>query len=144
MRCIGCGQGMRVVKAVADCTMMVPGYEHQTLECPDCRMVERRMVFGRTIGPLTVEPMGLPASAPMPAATPVQSAPIAHPKAWTRALDKLRNTQPALKDRAAAVLASEAIVEFRRTWDGLTRPTSDGRANGDRPAGNSDRAESPA
>ena len=53
MRCIGCGGEMRLVKAVADCTMMVSGYEHQTLECEGCHAVERRMVFGRTIGPLT-------------------------------------------------------------------------------------------
>jgi hypothetical protein len=121
---------MRLVKAVADCTMMVAGYEHQTLECGSCRTVERRMVFGRTIGPLTVEPMRLASSSPAPAAAPEQSAPIDHPKAWSRALGRLRNTQSALKERAAAALASEAIQEFRRTWDGLTRSAPNARQNG--------------
>ena len=115
MRCIGCGYEMRLVKAVADCTMMVAGYEHQTLECAGCRAVERRMVFGRTIGPLTVEPMRLSSSSPAPAAEPQGNDAIdpaktcppktCPPKTWTRALEKLRNTQSVLKERAAAALA---------------------------------------
>src|SRR5258707_8941445 len=103
MRCIGCGHEMRLVKAVADCTMMVPGYEHQTLECADCRTVERRMVFGRTIGPLAVEPMRLPSDAPASAADPkpndpkpndrVEPAKTYSVKTWARALERLRSTQ---------------------------------------------------
>jgi hypothetical protein len=153
MRCIGCGYEMRLVKAVADCTMMVAGYEHQTLECAGCRAVERRMVFGRTIGPLTVEPMRLSSSSPAPAAEPQGNDAIdpaktcppktCPPKTWTRALEKLRNTQSVLKERAAAALASEAIHEFRRTWEGLTRLTPNARA-GDKSDGNSDKPESPA
>src|SRR5215813_6326276 len=119
MRCIGCGGGMRLVKAVADCTMMVSGYEHQTLECRGCHAVERRMVFGRTIGPLTVEPMGLP-SEPPPAAIETEQVDRIDPvKTWNRALERLRSTQSALKERAVAAMTSEAIREFRRTWDGF-------------------------
>jgi hypothetical protein len=125
MRCIGCGHEMRLVKAVADCTMMVPGYEHQTLECTGCRTVERRMVFGRTIGPLAVEPMRLPSDAPASAADPEPNDRVEPPKTysvktWARALERLRNTQSTLKERAAAAMASETINEFYRTWDGFT------------------------
>jgi hypothetical protein len=120
MRCIGCGHEMRLVKAVADCTMMVPGYEHQTLECTGCRTVERRMVFGRTIGPLAVEPMRLPSDAPASAADPKPNDRVEPAKSWARALERLRNTQSSLKERAAAAMASETINEFYRTWDGFT------------------------
>ena len=134
MRCIGCGHEMHLVKAVADCTMMVPGYEHQTLECPGCRTVERRMVFGRTIGPLTVEPMRLSSDALACAADPKQNDRVGpsktysektysekthSEKTWARALDRLRSTQSALKERAAAAMAAKTIHELYRTWDGL-------------------------
>jgi hypothetical protein len=47
MRCIECGAGMRRLQVARDDTMMVPGYEHHTLECSACRKVERRLVFSR-------------------------------------------------------------------------------------------------
>jgi hypothetical protein len=45
MRCIACGAEMGVVRVERDDTMMVPGYERQTLQCPTCKEVERRLVF---------------------------------------------------------------------------------------------------
>jgi len=36
---------MQVVRVERDDTMMVPGYERQTLQCPACKEVERRLVF---------------------------------------------------------------------------------------------------
>jgi hypothetical protein len=36
---------MQVVRAEHDDTMMVPGYERQTVQCPTCKEVERRLVF---------------------------------------------------------------------------------------------------
>jgi hypothetical protein len=45
---------MRLVTVVRDETMMVPGYEDQTLECTGCRQVERRRIFrppGETAAP---------------------------------------------------------------------------------------------
>jgi hypothetical protein len=45
MRCITCGEQMRLALVVADETMFVPGYEHQTFECVGCRETERRLVF---------------------------------------------------------------------------------------------------
>jgi hypothetical protein len=37
---------MQVVQVEHDDTMMVPGYERQTMQCPTCKEVERRLVFG--------------------------------------------------------------------------------------------------
>jgi hypothetical protein len=45
MRCLGCGAEMRLVQVARDETMMVPGYEDQTFECPQCHEIERRRVF---------------------------------------------------------------------------------------------------
>jgi hypothetical protein len=45
MRCIACDAEMQVVRVERDDTMMVPGYERQTLQCPTCKEVERRLVF---------------------------------------------------------------------------------------------------
>ena len=33
MRCMACGAEMQVVQVVPDDTLMVPGYEHHTLQC---------------------------------------------------------------------------------------------------------------
>jgi hypothetical protein len=45
MRCIACGAEMHVVRVERDDTMMVPGYERQTLQCLSCNEIERRLVF---------------------------------------------------------------------------------------------------
>ena len=45
MRCILCGEEMRLIQVDRDDTMMVPGYERHTLQCPGCNEVERRTVF---------------------------------------------------------------------------------------------------
>jgi hypothetical protein len=125
MRCIGCGEEMRLLQAVADHTMMVPGYEHHTLECPGCHEVERRLVFARPVEPVPVEPMRLspdpPAStapeeneradAPSPD-TPSTGA----PSTWERALDRLRSQQSFLKERAEGAKTSETKPRIHQTW----------------------------
>lgn len=45
MRCILCGAEMLLTQVDRDDTMMVPGYERQTLQCSGCNEVERRTVF---------------------------------------------------------------------------------------------------
>ena len=47
MLCVKCGAEMHLVQVASDNTMMVPGYEHHTFECPACRDVERRLTFNR-------------------------------------------------------------------------------------------------
>jgi hypothetical protein len=45
MRCISCGDEMRLVQVVEDKTKMVKGYEQHTFECSGCREIEHRLVF---------------------------------------------------------------------------------------------------
>jgi hypothetical protein len=53
MRCMVCGEEMRLVQSVPDETMGVPGFEHHTLNCPCCHDEERRLVFIRQPEPLS-------------------------------------------------------------------------------------------
>src|SRR5262249_47014033 len=50
MRCMVCGEEKVLAEAMPAQDMAVPGFEHQTLECPGCNDTERRLVFtGRVI-----------------------------------------------------------------------------------------------
>jgi hypothetical protein len=53
MRCMVCGEEMRVVQTVPDETMPVPGFAHNILSCPCCHDEERRLVFIREPAPLS-------------------------------------------------------------------------------------------
>jgi hypothetical protein len=86
MLCLGCGAEMRLVEAVEDSTMLVPGYEHQTWQCLGCSDVEQRLTFTgkkrRThkapLGPVhmgSVEPAQTAAVEPVQT-EPVETAPI--------------------------------------------------------------------
>jgi hypothetical protein len=43
--CLACGEEMALVETVPDTDMMVPGYEHQTYQCPGCGVSESRFIF---------------------------------------------------------------------------------------------------
>ena len=45
MRCVSCGEEMRLVRVAEDKTKMVTGYKQHTFECSGCREVEQRLVF---------------------------------------------------------------------------------------------------
>jgi hypothetical protein len=45
VRCIACGENMILLNVVHDRTMIVPGYERQTLQCSACGVSERRLIF---------------------------------------------------------------------------------------------------
>src|SRR6516165_4300902 len=47
MRCLACGEEMVLIRAVADTTILVPGYEHQDWQCSICLDIEHRFVFTR-------------------------------------------------------------------------------------------------
>ena len=44
MRCLGCGDEMRLVEAAQDTTMGATGYERHKFECSGCREIEHRVV----------------------------------------------------------------------------------------------------
>src|SRR5580704_7919017 len=76
MRCMLCGEEMRLVQTVPDETMIVPGFEHHTFHCAACHDEERRLVFVR-------EPRLYPRPSrlnPLPSRL----------KGWTRTLSMLR------------------------------------------------------
>jgi len=102
MRCMVCGAEMRVMQVVPDDTMMVPGYEHHTLQCTGCNDVERRLVFSRERAWRAAQGEAAPTIAPdvehdpqdfvVPDAVAVESAEQlvtarnAAPSAWKRAV----------------------------------------------------------
>jgi len=87
MRCLACGAEMRVVEVVADDTMMVPGYEHHTLQCMGCDEVERRLVFSRegTSRPAKPAP---PRRPPVASTAPPAEPPLAAPPVSTSPADE--------------------------------------------------------
>jgi|SRR5271166_2997944 len=53
MRCMVCGEEMRLVRTVSDETKLVLGFEHHTFNCPSCHDEERRLVFTRQAAPFS-------------------------------------------------------------------------------------------
>jgi hypothetical protein len=135
MRCMACGEEMRLVQVVPDDTMPVPGYEHHTLACPGCHDVERRLVFSRDLEPVPFEPRPLPpaalraeaaagraarSSVEIPPDAVMASSSITAPS-WARAVDRLRNQQSSLQARQADVKASATANQMRRDWQEAVR-----------------------
>jgi len=135
MRCMACGEEMRLVQVVPDDTMPVPGYEHHTLACPGCHDVERRLVFSRDLEPVPFEPRPLPSAAlraeaaagraarssvEIPPDAVMASSSITVPS-WARAVDRLRNQQSSLQARQADVKASATAEQMRRDWQEAVR-----------------------
>jgi len=79
-----------------DDTMMVPGYEHHTLQCSGCDEVDRRLVFSREGASRPAEPVSTlappPASASLPAG-PGSS--LTAPSALAARVAKLVASRPA-------------------------------------------------
>jgi hypothetical protein len=132
MRCMACGEEMRVVQVVPDDTMPVPGYEHHTLECPACHEVERRLVFIRETEPIPFEPRSLPPLARQDEVTAstggaatvgasINTSINTSINAWARALDRLRIQQASLQERQALAKVSAAADQFRRDRDEIVR-----------------------
>jgi hypothetical protein len=53
MRCMLCGEEMRLVRATRDEALLVPGFEHHVLNCPSCHDEETRLVFVDPPAPLS-------------------------------------------------------------------------------------------
>jgi hypothetical protein len=118
MRCISCGEMMRLVQAVSDRGMMVSGYEHLTYECIGCHEVERRLTF--TTAP-SAEQAALPPppAPPAPIAPPPEPPTPAPPSAWELAQEKVQARQADLQDRAELARQVEEADRFERDWEAL-------------------------
>lgn len=129
MRCIGCGAEMILLNVVPDTNMMVPGYEHHKLQCSGCYEVEQRLVFCQRNGS---RPGEAAADGEVQrsenrlgeaAATGEATAPLpASPTAWGRAVEKVRNQQADLNERAEIAKARAEIDRFDRHWENVPRP----------------------
>jgi hypothetical protein len=129
MRCITCGDRMRLVERVPDNTMFVSGYEHHTSVCLTCGETERRLVFRRSDEPLPEEPPTPPTNelkeppsttAALAVAEP-EAGGLTQPRRSLRArLDDLRQ-RVALSDQKAiaAKRDEEERKRFIDFWDGL-------------------------
>jgi hypothetical protein len=53
MRCMACGDNMRLVRVELDRALPVTGYERHTYKCAACQDTEQRLVFNR---PAKAEP----------------------------------------------------------------------------------------
>ena len=52
MRCLMCGAEMDLVELVEDTRMEgVPGFRHQTFNCPKCHEIEQRFTFDNQAAP---------------------------------------------------------------------------------------------
>ena len=101
MRCMACGAEMHVVQVVPDNTLMVPGYEHHTLQCSGCNDIERRLVFNREAAEqaaIAAEAESAPV-APAPAEPMSESAnePVRTPSPWQRAMAMFRSRHAGLR-----------------------------------------------
>jgi hypothetical protein len=91
MRCLACGAEMSLVKVTRDDTMMVPGYEDQTLECPSCHQVEQRRIFRSE----SVAPSAEPPVEPAPTELPTIQPPTIEPSSIEALSTESPPTEPA-------------------------------------------------
>jgi hypothetical protein len=97
MRCMACGAEMQVVQVVPDNTLLVPGYEHHTLQCSGCNDIERRLVFNREAAERAAAAEATPAAPPAePVAEPANE-PAAAPSAWQRAFAMFRGRHAGIR-----------------------------------------------
>jgi hypothetical protein len=130
MRCMACGEIMRLVQAVADQSMAVPGFEQHLFRCPGCNDTEQRLVFVHPddTAPRRVEPIGEadlpgvtlqptaqavpgehdapPVAPPAAAAAPAKSDPKRPPTSWQQSVDKHRSRWTALCERLGLQIAT--------------------------------------
>jgi hypothetical protein len=90
MRCAACGEETILVKVVRDDSMAVLGFEHHTSRCPECRKVERCLVFTRYGREVESEPLRMGTAPPIVPPPAVQGAGVAAPGFFRRVIAKMR------------------------------------------------------
>ncbi len=92
MRCMACGEEMRVVVIEPHDTITVPGFQYHTFECPACRDTERRLVFSRNTGQPAAQAMPEEAVPPVAPTAQVEDDRTV-PSVLLRALARMRGRQ---------------------------------------------------
>jgi hypothetical protein len=97
---------MRLMQVQTD-TETVCGIERHTFRCSSCPQTAQRLMFNRA----RMSGIHLPVVATQPKAPviEVQTASVARPSDWARAIEKLSSTQKALKGRMAAETSSQRV-----------------------------------
>jgi hypothetical protein len=97
---------MRLMQVQTD-TETVCGIERHTFRCSACPQTAQRLMFNRA----RMSGIHLPVVATQPKAPviEVQTASVARPSDWARAIEKLSSTQKALKGRLAAETSSQRV-----------------------------------
>ena len=117
MRCRACGAEMRLMQViVGEALRWAPSIERQIFKCPTCPHVAQRVVFGAlpisASGAAThpdervIKVRAQPTAEPRLTETlngrqPAEITAMARNSAWSRAVEKLRRRQAALKEAAA-------------------------------------------
>lgn len=106
MKCVACGAAMRLMQVQTD-TETVCGIERHTFRCSACPQTAQRLMFNRA----RMSGIHLPvvAAQPKAPAIEVQTASVARPSDWARAIEKLSSTQKALKGRMAAETRTQRV-----------------------------------
>jgi len=97
---MACGAEMQVVQVVPDDTLMVPGYEHHTLQCSGCNDIERRLVFNRESAEQAAAATEAEATPVAPPAEPMPepaNEPVRTPSPWQRAIAMFRGRPAGLR-----------------------------------------------
>jgi uncharacterized membrane protein YccC len=99
MLCVACGQKMRLVQAIPDEGMLVPGHEYHILDCVACGETERRLVFRLVAEPVTEPWTEAPATQPGDGCEQVACADapdlaVVEPTANALAVQRGRPTEP--------------------------------------------------
>jgi hypothetical protein len=79
MRCMACGADMILVKAIADETMPVPGFQRHAHMCSLCHDTEQRLVFNKHAQERELETV----PAPVEPASTVQNLRAAARASWS-------------------------------------------------------------
>jgi len=132
MRCMACGGEMVLTAVMPAGPLAVAGFEQQTFTCLGCQTTEGRFIFDRGAGETPApSPVAPPAAQPVPpcarpdviASRPddIASQPdgIAPARAWTRAVEKLRNRQADLDARADETKKTDWNSRFNQAWENL-------------------------
>ena len=142
MRCMECGGEMMLTAVASDDATMPAGFRHETLQCLECRDIERRLVFSR--GPIKMPELPRASACPQqPVVSPsspetitssspqsslpaqdVSSLPpeaVACAPAWARAVEKLRSRQADIHVRFDEE-KSDWNVRFNQALEKLAPP----------------------
>jgi hypothetical protein len=117
MRCMACGGEMILMNVVKDDTMEVPGFEHHTFTCSECRDIERRLVFTKHSREGDAEPAPVQAAPLIAPASTVQDEQVA-PSVLTKH-SREGDTEPAPVQAAPPIALASTVQDEQVARSGV-------------------------